>query len=195
MATPNITLTATLDDFSGNAIGSATQPAYLRIALCGYGQTLPLIAGTAMVGKVSSWPGDIPYVGTLLTVSLWGNDQITPSNTYYMISILDASKNVIQSGIYQFTGTATIDLSNATQLTQPTPNPPGAEVSALLKANNTAGSNSYNLPLAPLPGTLVLLFLNGIKLLASRYTVSGVTVSLTFTTAFGDSLEAVYFQV
>src|SRR5208337_890227 len=117
--TPQITLTATLLDYSGAPIGSALLPAYVRIALCGFGQTLPCISGTGMVGKIASWPTDIPYVGAAISVPLWGNDVITPIGTYYSIAVLDANKNVIQSGIYQFTGTHTIDLSNAVQIVQP----------------------------------------------------------------------------
>jgi len=112
--TPKITLTATLQDYSGSPIGSSTQPAYLRIQLCNYGYTLPCVPGTSMIGKVSSWSQDIPYTGTQLTVLLWGNDVITPSGTYYAISVLDAQKNVVQTGAFQFTGTVTVDLSQAT---------------------------------------------------------------------------------
>jgi hypothetical protein len=109
--TPQITLNASLVDFSGNQIGSSTQPAYLRIALCGYGQSLPRVAGTAMIGQVVSWPANLLYTGAELSVKLWGNDVITPSGTYYTIDVLDVSKNVIQSGAYQFSGSQTIDLS------------------------------------------------------------------------------------
>jgi hypothetical protein len=121
--TPQITLQFSLLDYSGAQIGSATQPAWLRIALCGFGQTLPCIPGTGMVGKVSSWFTDIPYLGVAQDVPLWGNDVIAPLNqTFYAISILDANKNVLQTGLYKFTGTQAIDLSNASQITQP-PNP------------------------------------------------------------------------
>lgn len=125
--TPQITLTATLLDYSGAPIGSANAPAYLRIALCGFGQTLPSIPGTGTIAKVASWPGDIPFTGALLTVLLWGNDVITPgpNKTYYSIAVLDANKNVVQSGAYQFSGTQTIDLSNAPQIYPVTPTPPG----------------------------------------------------------------------
>jgi hypothetical protein len=119
--TPKITLTATLLDCSGNAIGSASQPAYLRIALCNFGNALPAVPGTAMLGNIATWPQDIPYLGTQLTVLLWGNDVIVPTGTYYAISVLDTKKNVIQCGAYYFTGTATVDLSNATPNTMPVP--------------------------------------------------------------------------
>ena len=114
--TPQITLTATLLNYSGNALGSAGSPAYLRIALCGFGQSLPRVSGTAMIGSIASWPGDISYTGTALSIKLWGNDVITPGpgTTYYSIAVLDANRNIIQSGAYQFSGTQTVDLSTAT---------------------------------------------------------------------------------
>ena len=111
--TPQITLTCSLLDFSGAQIGSAASPAFLRVALCGTGPYLPAITGTGMVGKVASWPGDLPYTGSQLSIHLWGNDVITPAGTYYAISVLDAGRNVIQTAAYRFTGTQTIDLSAA----------------------------------------------------------------------------------
>ena len=122
--TPQITLTATLDDYSGAALGSTASPAYLRIALCGYGNALPRIAGTAMVAKVASWPADIPYTGTALSIPLWGNDVITPDGTYYAISVLDAGRNVIQSASYKLIGTGSFDLSSLTPYFPPPPTPP-----------------------------------------------------------------------
>lgn len=121
-ATPNITLTATLLDYSGNTLGSASQPAWLRIALCGFGPVLPCVPGTGNIAKATSWNLDIPYAGSLPTTKLWGNDQITPAGTYYVIEVLDTQRNVLQAGVYQFTGgPLTIDLSNATQILPPIP--------------------------------------------------------------------------
>jgi hypothetical protein len=119
--TPQITLTATLLDYSGNTIGTATAPAWLRIALCGFGQTLPTVPGAGNLAKVSSWAaGDIPFTGSQISVQLWGNDVVTPvGRTYYSISILDQNKNVVQSGVYQFIGTQTVDLSSAKQIINP----------------------------------------------------------------------------
>ncbi len=119
--TPQITLTATLNDFSGNQIGTSASPAYLRLALCGFGLYLPRIPGTSMVAKIASWPYDIPYVGSPITLSLWGNDVIFPAGTYYAISLLDAQKNVIQTGSYVLTGAQTVDLSNLSPSFPPPP--------------------------------------------------------------------------
>ena len=51
-ATPNITLTATLDDLTGAAAGSTANPAKLRIMLCGFNPDLPRITGTTMLARV-----------------------------------------------------------------------------------------------------------------------------------------------
>jgi hypothetical protein len=107
--TPAITLTATLQDNTGaNDAGAA-----LLIVLCGYGQTLPKIAGTSMIAKITNKVA--ATAGTVSTL-LWGNDVITPAGTYYSISVLDDKSNVVQAGIYQFTGSGTKDLSSQTQL-------------------------------------------------------------------------------
>lgn len=108
---PQIALTITLKDFSGGEIGSVSSPAYVRVALCNFGQFLPRIAGTTMIGDVASWPGDITYEGAPISLLLWGNDVITPAGTYYAISILDADKNVLQTAAYVFNGVITADLS------------------------------------------------------------------------------------
>lgn len=112
--TPQIALTIKLNDYSGAQIGSAGNPAYVRVALCSFGPFLPRIpggGGTAMIGQVASWPIDIPYVGAQITLNLWGNDVIIPVGTYYTISILDTQKNVLQTAAYVFTGSLTADLS------------------------------------------------------------------------------------
>lgn len=112
--TPQITLTISLEDFSGNQIGTIGQPAYVRVQLCNFGPFLPRIPGTAMIGQVADVNQEIPYVGSAITLKLWGNDVITPPETYYAISILDAKRNVIQTAPYAFTGTFSGDLSTVT---------------------------------------------------------------------------------
>jgi len=113
MATPGITLTCTLHDINGNPVNKGV----VTIVLFGFGPNLPSIVGTSMLAKV----GPVQYSladGTFDSgLKLWGNDQITPLNqTYYCITIEDDKKNIVQSGIYQFSGTQTIDLSNAPQI-------------------------------------------------------------------------------
>lgn len=107
----NITLTASLLDQGGVAIPNSQ----LIITLCGFGYTLPRIAGTGMLAKV----GPVEYTTTngQFSIALFGNDQITPPGTFYTIVVLDDKKNAVQAGMYQFSGgPQTIVLSSATQL-------------------------------------------------------------------------------
>ena len=163
--TPQITLTATLLDISGVQSGSVASPSILRIALAGFGLTLPCIPGTANI--VQPGPEDYLDTGTgLISVPLWGNDVITPSTTYYAITLLDGDGNILQTGAYKFTGTQTIDLSNAPQI-YPTPpvspslvpvytNPVGAATqsidgSIIIDGNLTVtGSFSFGFSIIPL---------------------------------------------
>jgi hypothetical protein len=140
MPTPQITLTAKLQDVTGAAAGTATSPAVLRIALCGFGLTLPCIQGTSNLVKVG--PEDFYDTGSGINEVLWGNDQIFPSGTYYAITLLDSDGNILQCGAYQFVGVLTIDLSNAPQIYPIPPmspnlvpvftNPPGQALQTIL---------------------------------------------------------------
>lgn len=137
--TPQITLTATLQDVSGTVAGTTASPAVLRVALCAFGLTLPCIPGTSNVVLVG--PEDFYDDGTGISTKLWGNDVIFPANTYYAITLLDGDGNILQCGAYRFIGAQTIDLSNAPQIypTPPTPapgipvltNPPGAALQTI----------------------------------------------------------------
>ena len=189
MATPNITLTATLESLNGGPAGSTADPAKLRITLCGYGPVLPRIAGTAMLAQVG--PTDILSSGSPISTLLWGNDQITPSGTYYTIEILDGEDNVVQAGAYQFTGgPAAVDLSNATPIL---PGQPASLPNLVFKPwTGVVPGTAYTAP-----GQVILVTYNGIPLqpgLSSpylSYTVSGGTaITLNFTTQLGDKIYA-----
>lgn len=108
-ATPNITLTANLDDTSGAADAGAG----LRITLCNYGLAVPRVVGTAMLAKVKQL---VISPNGVFSISLWANDQIAPAGTFYEIAMLDDARNVVQAGMYRFTGAGTVDLSTATQI-------------------------------------------------------------------------------
>jgi hypothetical protein len=190
--TPQITLTFTLEDFSGNPLGSATQPAWLRVALCNFGANLPAIPGTCIIGEVSSWQVDIPYYGVAGSIKLWGNDVIVPGPniTYYAISVLDTQKNCIQTALYQFAGTMTIDLSSATPINPP--NPPGIPQLEYLPCTGAVPGTAYTAP-----GQVVAVAYNGVFLRANQalpilsYTLSGGTgITLNFTTETGDLIDA-----
>jgi hypothetical protein len=189
MTTPNITLTATLDDLTGAAAGSLANPAKLRIALCGFGPVLPLIAGTAVLARTG--PFAVYSTGAAISTQLWGNDQITPANTYYSIEILDGEDNVVQCGAYQFTGGGSIDLSNAPQIVPPY----GFSLGALrtMVCSNIVPGTTFQAP-----GQVVSVYYNGVLLRPTiDYTISGggTIVNLTFTIEPGDNIYALCVQV
>lgn len=105
MSVPAITLTGTLQDI----FGSADSGCFIVFTLCGYGSSLPRINGTSLLAKTAPIPVACP-AGTF-SVFLWGNDVITPSGTFYQVTLLDDQENVIQTAAYQFTGSGTLDLS------------------------------------------------------------------------------------
>ena len=189
--TPGITLNFTLLDYSGAELGSATQPAWLRIALCGYGANIPRVCGAGMIGEVASWFVDIPYYGTPGSTLLWGNDQIIPGPdiTFYAISVLDTQKNVVQTQNYQWDGVQTVDLGCAAPY-----NPPPTSSTQTLKIAPCSGAVPGTAYVAP--GTLVPggVFYNGTQLRQDQalpilsYTQSGAsTIALNFTTEVGDA--------
>jgi hypothetical protein len=185
--TPQITLNFTLLDFEGNELGTATQPAWLRIALCNFGSNLPRVAGAGVIAEVSSWFVDVPYYGTPGTIKLWGNDVILPGPdvTYYAISVLDTNKNVVQTALYQFDGTETVDLSSATPINPPSP--PSIPSLQYLPCTGVVPGTFYTAP-----GKVIAAAYNGVlmprgaALPTLSYTLSGDTViSLNFTTETG----------
>lgn len=187
-ATPHITLTATLDDLTGAAAGSTANPAKLRIALCGFGPVLPLIAGAAILAKTG--PFAVYSTGGPISVPLWANDQITPNTTFYSIEVLDGEDNVVQCGMYKFTGSGTIDLSNAIQLVPPY----GFTLGALAVAATSAivpGTIFQS------PGLVVGVYYNGIlQRPGIDYTMSGAgtIINLAFTIEPGDNIYALCVQ-
>ena len=179
-ASPYITLTATLLDYSGNTIGTATAPAWLRIWLAGFGATLPVIAGTGNLAKVSSPYLDIPFTGAAISVPLWANSQISPSGTYYAISVLDTNKNVVQTGIYQFSQitATTIDLSSAPQIVQPAA--PQIFNMVALPTRGTVPGTVFTIPTPVWAGQVLGVFYRGSFYNPSNFTVSGQTLTMNF---------------
>jgi hypothetical protein len=187
--TPQITLTALLGTISGAAAGSTSNPARLRIALCGFGATLPAIPGTqnvALVGPTEYFDSGAGFTGGT-AIKLWGNDVISPPGTWYEIAVIDGNENVVQCGAYQFAGTQTIDLSQAQQMLA------GVTYLAVAVPNGPFPGASYELPLtfAPLAGN-PLLYYGGLLQDAKWFELNANYLSLNFTTAPGDSLYMQY---
>jgi hypothetical protein len=155
---PQITLTANLQDITGNHAGTTANPAVLRIALAAFGLTLPCIVGNSNI--VQTGPEDFYDVGGGISVSLWGNDVINPAGTYYAITVLDGFGNIVQTGAYRFTGTETIDLSSATQITPTPPTPPVAVLAVqYVRAIPTPPQPANTLYTAP--GAVIEVYYNG----------------------------------
>lgn len=111
-ATPNITLNARLNDILNNADNGAV----LHIELVGFGSQIPK-AGASVIARTSD---DLTVSGGLVVAVIWGNDQITPAGTYYIMQVRDDNGNVIQTNSYQLMGgPRTVDLA-----TEPSFNPP-----------------------------------------------------------------------
>ena len=195
MTTPAITLTATLQDVSGNDIGSAAQPAQMRIALAGFGSQIPRIAGTSVLARVG--PIYVPATGTQISTLLWGNDAITPAGTWYDIALLDQNGNVVQAGLYSIAGSGTVDLSNLAPLVSAALQPP---VGQLVEYSFVAGANgtTFNLPSLPIAGAPVWIFLRRQKLSKSNgdYNVLGARVTITLAGGYyaGDLIDVEYWQ-
>lgn len=195
MPTPQITLIANLLDYSGAQIGSTSRPAYLRIQLCGFGQSLPRVSGSGVLGRVWSNPQDIPYTGAQVSVPLFGNDVIIPAGTFYAISVLDSNLNVIQAATYQVTGSGTVDLSSLSPIVYPGQvsqviSATFAAAPSLVQASGTVdGSNKvFAFAAAASPSPLVAVFAGGIfqSAAAGDYTLSYVgsgNWNVTFYTA------------
>lgn len=177
---PQITLTAKLQDVSGVAAGSTANPAVLRIALCGFGLTLPCIVGTSNLARVG--PEDFYDTGSGISVPLWGNDVINPLGTYYAITLLDDDGNILQTGMYQFSGDETIDLSEAPQI---------VPVNSLIFA---ACSGTYFGTVFVAPGIVVAVSWQGIlQRPGIDYTLSNGNkqINLTFIASEGDNVSAI----
>jgi hypothetical protein len=183
--TPQITLNATLD----SSVGGQSLGGWLRVTLCGYGPQLPAIPGTCMLADAGVPQLVGPQVGsTPITVQLWGNDVITPQNTFYEVAVLDQNKDVIQSGIYQFNGAGSFDLSQVAQFIPPY----GFGIGYLSYLPCTGSGATWTAP-----GPIVGVAYNGIMLPMGAalpflsWTPNGATgITLNFSAELGDQIDA-----
>jgi hypothetical protein len=72
----------------------------LNVQLCGFDPQLPRVAGTGLLANIAPIKVECP-LGTY-DFTIYGNDVITPANTYYAITVLDDRNNVVQAAAYQF---------------------------------------------------------------------------------------------
>jgi hypothetical protein len=101
-----ITLTGNFEALTGSGNG------YVILTLINYGTNIPRLYG----GGVIVNPTYQTSPGANFSVNLWGNDAITPANTYYQVSFYGAGQSLIATEIYQFNGSGTFDLSEVTPI-------------------------------------------------------------------------------
>ena len=116
-----VTLNFTLTDSSG----TPTQGKVV-FTLVNCGSTPPVVTGTSVIAqKVITAFANSSGVGS---VTLWGNYQLTPTNTYYTVAFYPANANIASSTTsYLFSTGGTFDLSNIAPLSAY----PGAPVSVV----------------------------------------------------------------
>lgn len=180
--TPNITLNVTLLDIYGDPAGTPTVSAFVRIALCGYGQNLPGIPGTGNLAKVVSWFADVPVFASAVSIDLWGNDQINPPGTFYSISVLDGDKNVVQTDDYIFTGTQIIDLSNAVPIAPGGGSPVPAGL-VCLSLEGTVPGTVFSFPTLIFNNQVIALYFRGVLQRPASDPGSPSTVDWTYNPA------------
>jgi hypothetical protein len=182
MAAPGFTLTATLQTITGGAAGTTTYPAKLIIVLCGFGLAIPGVTGTSTIAQrkyvlLVSSSGQASQL-------LWGNDQITPAQTFYSITVVDGAGNILQTGNYELVGSGG-DLSTLTPIVPYVPPVPSS-----LQYRSCTGAVPGTAYVAP--GQTIAVTQNGVFLRPNiDYTVGGgVNITLVNATSAGDSVYA-----
>lgn len=104
---PNITLTGTFVDMQGVAVNGGTVTATLQ----NYGGNVPQISGSATLETIIQ-STTMTSTNTFSMV-LYGNDQITPTGTYYSVTFPGPGLQTTTKN-YQLTGVGSFDLSNLT---------------------------------------------------------------------------------
>jgi len=105
-----VNLTGTFYDLEGNLVSNGT----VTVTLRNYGGEIPRISGVAVL-DTTTVTATISS-GTFTISGLYGNDVITPSNTYYDVSFPSPSASGNITKKYNLTGSGTFDLSNLTPL-------------------------------------------------------------------------------
>lgn len=189
MSTPAITLTAHLEDFTGQPVGNTANPGKLRIALCGYGPLIPRVCGGAVIAKPGPFDILANSSGDVSTL-IWGNDVILPAGTFYTITVLDGDDNVVQCDAYTFTGSGTIDLACTAPITPG--QPAGIPELEYVLCTGAVPGTAYTAPGAVIAVAYNGVFLpRGLSLPILSYTLAGGTaITLNFSTQTEDLIYA-----
>lgn len=104
-----VTITGTFEKITGASTGS------VKFTLTNYSAlSVPRVAGTGIIANTSY----TSVAGSSFSVALYGNDQITPANTVYQVTLFDANGNIVANANYSITGAGPYDLSNLTPLAE-----------------------------------------------------------------------------
>ena len=104
-----ITINGTLKQVGGSADSAAT----ITFELKGFGQWLPTVPGTGMIAETKLTAS---IMAGAFSVQLYGNDTITPTGTFYLVTLVNDEGAILGQVPYQFTGAGSLDLSSLTPL-------------------------------------------------------------------------------
>ena len=125
---PTVLVTATLNDPSGAAL---TGNAFVRFKLRGFAGFVPRVSGTSILCETQI---DSPSVAGAISQALWGNNAITPANTWYTVEFWNGGR-ITSSGNYVINGATA--LNTAAQS-----NAPSVPSGFLLVLQNNGANNS-----------------------------------------------------
>src|SRR5262245_15403033 len=117
MASPGVTLSGTIQDITGTGIAGT-----LVFTLCNFGDLPPQITGTSQIAPLKL---SVTAAGNgAWSVTLWGNDQISPNTTYYQVQTIPAGATGPAWAVAYQLNSGTYDLSTQTPIITITPPPP-----------------------------------------------------------------------
>jgi len=166
-----VTVTAVLNDPSGGALQGN---AFVRFKLRNFQGFVPRVSGTAIVCETQI--DSLPDGSGNISQALWGNNNITPSTTFYTVEFWNQGR-ITSSGNYTFD--ADTNLNTAAQLNSP-PVPPGFLL--VLENNGTLNSSQSTLNLESSDGSVTITD-EGAGTLNLQTASGGDTYSISFVAA------------
>lgn len=112
--TPGVTITGTMEDLTGTANAGK-----LVWTLVNFGDFLPEISGTMVLAELSVTT-QAASNGTF-SQTLWGNYQLSPSNTFYQLAVIGADGTQVIVAAFQFNTAGSFDLSTLVPISGSTP--------------------------------------------------------------------------
>ncbi len=185
--------TSVVNGHLASILGGAAELGYLRVTLCGFGPAMPSVPGSAVLadaGVPALYASTVDSDGLAqFSITLWGNDVISPDKTFYEIAVLDSDKNVVSCGMYQFLQGQTYLLSEAIQILPPY----GFGIGFLSYLPCTGSGSAWTAP-----GPVVAVAYNGVMLPMNvamptlSYTLdsTGKSITLNFTADPLDRIDA-----